>query len=62
MIPPRILPDDISALDAGRLAREQRCGLFVTREGKFVIAQHAHAGWQRAGMGLDPARRKPCAS
>jgi len=51
-----IIPDTATVIQAARIAARQGCGLYITPDGRTVVAPHALPGWQRIGVALKRLR------
>lgn len=56
MIAATIIPDTMSVIQAARLAARQGCGLYITPDGRTVVAPQPLPGWQRIGVAIKRLR------
>lgn len=47
-----IIPDTSTVIEAARIAARQGCGLYITPDGRTVVAPQPLPGWQRIGVAV----------
>lgn len=56
MIAATIIPDTATVIQAARIAARQGCALYITPDGRTVVAPQPLPGWQRIGVAIKSPR------
>lgn len=56
MIAATLIPDTATVIEAARLAARQGCALYITPDGRTVVAPQPLPGWQRIGVAIKSPR------